>query len=373
MKKILVTGANGFIGRNVCAELGRLKDDYILFKADIDTDETTLDNYIGDCDFVVHLAGVNRPKNDGEFFSGNGGLTQQILKRLEEHKNTVPVAMTSSIQAELDNSYGKSKLEAERAVLAYSKKNGAAGYVFRLPNVFGKWCRQNYNSAVATFCYNIAHDIPIEVNAPERVMTLVYIDDVVELIKKAIGGGLSVREDGYCDVPVTHDIKLAEIASKLLKFHDSRKTLIMPSLRDELDKELYSTYLSYLDTDAFSYPLEKKEDSRGWLYEFIKSRDMGQFFVSKTKPGVTRGNHWHHTKVEKFLVISGEATIKFRKIDGGNIIEYKVSGENPTPVDIPVGYTHSIKNTSDTKELITLFWANEMFNPDKPDTYFLEV
>ena len=372
MKKIAITGASGFIGRNLRAELGRFADDYELFLIDIDTDERTLKGCLSRCDAVVHLAGVNRPKNEDEFKTGNVDFTNEVLSALCELKNPVPVIMTSSIQAALENPYGVSKLQSEQVAFAYSRAQKVPVYIFRLPNVFGKWCRPNYNSAVATFCGNIANGLPIEVNAPERVMTLVYIDDVIASIIDAINGKISPAEDGYCHVPVTYEAKLQEIADKIQAFHNSRETLVMPTLTG-LDKALYSTYLSYLPTNAFSYPLTVHADARGLFAEFFKTEANGQFSISTTAPGITRGNHWHHTKVEKFLVIHGEASICFRKVDESAVYEYKVSGTKPTVVDIPAGYTHSIKNISNSRELITIIWANEPFDPECPDTYQLEV
>ncbi len=372
MKKVAITGAKGFIGRNLRAELGRLPDEYELFPIDIDTDERTLKGYLSRCDVVVHLAGVNRPQNEREFKEGNVDFTSEVLTALCELKNAVPVIVTSSIQAELDNPYGVSKLQGEQIVFSYSKAQRTPVYIFRLPNVFGKWCRPNYNSAVATFCNNIANGLPIEVNAPERVMTLVYIDDVIASIIAAINGKVTAKEDGYCHVPVTYEEKLQAIAYKIQAFHDSRETLVMPKLTG-LDKALYSTYLSYLPTNAFSYPLTTHADERGHFAEFFKTDGTGQFSISTTAPGITRGNHWHHTKVEKFLVVQGEASICFRRVDDSAVYEYKVSGSKPTVVDIPVGYTHSIKNISNSEELVTVIWANEPFDPARPDTYLLEV
>ncbi len=372
-RKILITGANGFVGRNLVAELSREPEIYELLCADLDTAEEQLLLYLKTCDFVVHLAGVNRPKDEGEFAAGNTDFTQFVLDMLAECGNCVPVAITSSVQSLLDNPYGKSKLAAEHAVLDYGKTNGVPVYVLRLPNVFGKWCRPNYNSAVATFCHNIAHDLPIQVNDPSHEMTLVYIDDVLELLKSAIAGKLTPGADGYCAVPVVYHAALGAIAGKLQAFHKVRNTLVMPSLADPLDKALYSTYLSYLEQDAFSYVPEKHADDRGLFAELFKTDGVGQFSVSKTRPGITRGNHWHHTKVEKFIVVSGEAEIRFRRVDDSEVIRYVVSGEKPEVVDIPPGYTHAITNLSQSETLVTLIWANEAFDPERPDTYSMEV
>lgn len=371
--KVVITGANGFIGRNLVAELSRFPESYELFKVDLDTPKERLNEWLASCDAVVHLAGINRPLNVSEFKTGNVDFTSQMLTQLCESGNPVPVIMTSSIQAALDNPYGTSKLQAEFVMFSYSKAQKTPVYVFRLPNVFGKWCRPNYNSAVATFCNNIANDLPIEVNAPERVMTLVYIDDVILSIKEALDKGYTASEDGFCAVRTTYSATLQYIADKIKEFHEARKSLVMPSLADGLDKALYSTYLSYLPRDGFSYKLTKHSDERGMFAEFFKTNGTGQISVSSSAPGITRGNHWHHTKVEKFLVVSGEAAVRFRKIDEDEVIEYNVTGDEPTVVDIPVGYTHSITNTSKTKELITIIWANELFDEKRPDTYFLEV
>ena len=369
--KVLVTGAAGFIGRNVQAELGRTPDDYTLLCADVDTPDETLREYAATCDFVIHLAGVNRPQNESEFRTGNTDFTVYLLSLLEA-RGGVPIAMTSSTQAALDNPYGRSKKAAEDAVLEYGRRTGAAVYVFRLPNVFGKWCRPNYNSAVATFCHNIARDLPVTVTDPKRLMTLVYIDDVLDLLKSAMAGQPIPGDDGRCPVPVTHDILLGDIVERLRAFHEQRKNLTIPDLSDALNKALYSTFLSYLPTDAFSYPLVAHSDPRGAFAEFFRNKEAGQFSVSTTVPGITRGNHWHHTKVEKFLVVSGKASLRFRHIQSDEVIEYIVTGEEPTVVDIPPGYTHLIENVGDDT-LVTLIWANELFDPERPDTYYLEV
>jgi UDP-2-acetamido-2,6-beta-L-arabino-hexul-4-ose reductase len=372
-KKVLITGASGFIGRNLSAELGRQPELYQPMLADVDTPPQRLSEYLECCECVVHLAGVNRPQNESEFQQGNTDFTRLVLERLVALGNAVPVIMTSSIQAALDNPYGQSKRLAEEVVLAYGRQNQIPVYVFRLPNVFGKWCRPNYNSAVATFCHNIANGLPITVNDPEHDMTLVYIDDVLDLIKAALAGEMVPDASGYCAVPVTHHVKLGAIAEKLHAFHAVKSTNVLPSLGDALDKKLYSTYLSYLPVDAFSYQPTRHADARGLFAEFFKTDGFGQFSVSTTKPGVTRGNHWHHTKVEKFLVVAGSATIRFRRVDDDAVLVYRVTGDCPQVVDIPPGYTHSIQNTSTSETLVTVIWANETFDPDRPDTYYLEV
>lgn len=368
--KILVTGSKGFVGKNLVAEL-RNRGYKDIFEFDVDTDKSLLDEYTKQCEFVFHLAGVNRPKDEKEFMEGNFGFTSELLALLKKHNNKAPVLITSSIQAERDNPYGRSKKAAEDLIFKYGEENGVKVLVYRLPNLFGKWSRPNYNSVVATFCYNIARDLEIQIHDPNTELTLCYIDDVVDEFISALEGK-ETRDGMFCKVPKTYKIKLGELAEKLYSFRRSRDTLEMPSLENEFDRALYGTYLSYLPEKQFSYKLEKKEDNRGWLAEFIKSQSMGQIFISRTKPGITRGNHWHHTKAEKFLVIQGEAVIRFRKIDSDDIIEYRVSGDVPEVVDIPTGYTHSIENVG-KEDVITIFWASEIFDPQKPDTYYLEV
>lgn len=381
--KILITGAKGFVGRNLIATLETIidrrnkayndiiSDDTVLFPYDIDTDPELLDSYTKECDFVFHLAGVNRPEDEKEFMEGNFGFTSILLNSLKNNKNKAPVLITSSIQAALDNPYGKSKKAGEDLMFSYSKETSAPVFVFRLPNLFGKWCRPNYNSAVATFCNNIAHNLPITVNDPEHIMNLVYIDDVVDSFIKALSGNV-LKKDGFCSIPTVHTVKLGEIANLLYSFKESRKNLTVPNLSNSFEKVLYSTYLSYLPENEFSYPLKMNIDERGSFSEIIRTIDRGQFSVNISKPGITKGNHWHHTKNEKFLVVSGKALIQFRKIGTDKIINYHVSGEKLEIVDIPTGYTHNIINEGKT-DLITFMWANECFNPDKPDTFFEKV
>ncbi len=370
MKTILVTGSEGFIGKNLIAELKNRKYSNIL-KYDIDTDPSLLNTYCKEANFVFHLAGVNRPKEQSEFMKGNYGFTSTLLDTLKKFNNTCPVIISSSIQAAFDNPYGKSKKAGEDLMFAYSKETGAKILVYRFPNVFGKWCRPNYNSAVATFCYNIANDVPITVNDRSAIMNLVYIDDMVEEFINALKGKEnSVGE--YCTVPVVYTITLGEIVDLIYSFKRSREELSIPDMSDEFTKKLYSTYLSYLPKDKFSYPLKMNVDDRGSFTEFIRTPERGQVSVNVSKPGITKGNHWHHTKNEKFLVVSGEGLVRFRKIDENEITEYKVSGEKLQVVDIPTGYTHSIVNVGGT-DLVTVMWVNECFDPDKPDTYYLEV
>lgn len=368
--RILVTGAKGFVGRNLIAEL-RNRGFNEIFEFDKDTSISLLQYYTEKCDFVYHLAGVNRPKDTKEFMEGNFGFTSELLDMLKSHNNKATVLITSSIQADLDNDYGRSKKAGEDLLFNYGEETGANVLVYRLTNLFGKWSKPNYNSVVATFCYNISRNIDIKINNPCTELNLCYIDDVVEEFLNALNGN-ETKEGKFCSLSKSYNIKLGDLADKIYSFKNNRETLIMPSLESEFDRALYGTYLSYLDEGNFSYKLEKNVDDRGWLAEFIKSKSMGQIFISKTKPGITRGNHWHHTKVEKFLVIQGEAVIKFRKIDSEDVIEYKVDGDSPEVVDIPVGYTHSITNTG-TDDLITLFWASEILNPNKKDTFWVEV
>lgn len=368
--KILVTGAKGFIGKNLIAELRNRKYDDI-FVYDRDTDPFLLDGFCKEADFVFHLAGVNRPKEQSEFMEGNFGFTSNLLGSLKKHDNTCPVMISSSIQAELDNPYGESKKAGEDLLFSYGEETGSKVLVYRFPNVFGKWCRPNYNSAVATFCHNIAHDLSIKVNDPSIEMNLVYIDDVVNELIDALEGKEN-RSGEFCEAPVVHTITLGEIVDLIYSFKKSRENRSVPNMSDEFTKKLYSTYLSYLPEDQFSYELKMNVDQRGSFTEFIKTPDRGQVSVNISKPGITKGNHWHHTKNEKFLVVSGKGVIRFRKIDSEEVIEYFVSGDKMEVVDIPTGYTHNIENLGDTN-MVTIMWANEQFDPEKPDTYYLEV
>lgn len=391
MKKILVTGSNGFVGKNTVVALNEAKK-YEVLTIDRQNSEEELRQATLKADFIVHLAGVNRPKEASEFYEGNGGLTEKIVSFLKNENKNTPILITSSTHVEIDNDYGKSKKQSEDALIKYSDECNAKVYIFRLPNLFGKWCKPNYNSAVTTFCYNIAHNLDIWVNDPSIELSLVYIDDVVESIVECIEGcnvinlneineEVALTTTGsscvqidkyYYEVTTVYKRTLGNIVDSLKMFRNMRKSLLIPDLSDGFNKALYSTYLTYLEEDDFSYFLDKKEDNRGWLAELVKSEQFGQMFVSKTHPGITRGNHWHHTKTEKFIVIQGQANIRFRKIDEDKVIEYIVDGEKPQVLDIPPGYTHSIENIGQD-EVITLFWSNEMFNPEKPDTYFLEV
>jgi len=368
--KILVTGAKGFIGKNLIAELSNRKYTDI-FEYDRDTDPLLLDGYCKEADFVFHLAGVNRPKEQSEFMKSNFGFTSYLLDTLKKHQNTCPVMISSSIQAELYNPYGESKKAGEDLVFAYSEETGSKVLVYRFPNVFGKWCRPNYNSAVATFCHNVAHDLPIQVNDPNVVMNLVYIDDVVSELINALESKENIV-DSFCEVPIVHTITLGEIVDLIYSFKKSREDRTVPNMSDAFAKKLYSTYLSYLPEDQFSYNLKMNMDQRGSFTEFIKTPDRGQVSVNISKPGITKGNHWHHTKNEKFLVVSGKGVIRFRKIDSDEVLEYFVSGDKMEVVDIPTGYAHNITNIGNS-DLITIMWANETYDPKNADTHYLEV
>ena len=369
--KILVTGSSGFIGKNLITRLTQLEN-VELFEYDKDKDFSYLKEIIHEIDFIFHLAGINRPKSTDEFYSGNKGFTESLVALLEESNHPVPVLLSSSIQAERDNDYGKSKKEAEDILQEYSKRNNIPVYIYRLPNVFGKWCRPNYNSVVATWCHNVTRDLPIQINDERTMLDLVYIDDVVTEFISKIKRTEGMALDNFLSIPVVHKKTLGEIKNLLFAFKDVRTNLIVPNMNDAFEKALYSTFLSYYPEDSLIYAISDHTDDRGGFYEFVKMFGGGQVSVSTTKPGITRGNHYHHTKVEKFLVIKGEAVIKLRKIDSDHIVEYLVSEKDPKIVDIIPGYTHSITNTGNS-DMILLIWANELFDPDSPDTYFLKV
>ncbi|MCR4655885.1 MAG: capsular polysaccharide biosynthesis protein CapF [Lachnospiraceae bacterium] len=372
--KILVTGANGFIGKNLTAELENRGFGDIL-RYDVDTPKELLTEYTRKCDFIFHLAGVNRPKDTSEFMKGNFGFTEELLNALKANENRAPIIVSSSIQASLNNPYGESKKAGEELLFRYSQDTGARVYVYRLPNVFGKWCRPNYNSVVATFCHNIAHGLEIKINDPKTRLELVYIDDVVnEFISTMLTDTPNERSGSgiYHSVPVTHSICLSELADTIRSFRDQRTSLFVPDQGNELYKKLYSTYLSYLPTDSFSYELNMHKDDRGSFTEFLKTAESGQVSVNVIKPGITKGNHWHHSKNEKFLVVKGEGLFRFRKHGAEEIIEYRVSGDPLKVVDIPTGYTHSIVNVGND-DMVVIIWANEVFDPKRPDTYFEEV
>lgn len=370
MKNILVTGAAGFVGKNLVTALQRL-DDITLSTITSDDDRSVLDNALLKADIIFHLAGVNRPNDEDEFASGNAGFTNYIVRFLERKNKTAKIILPSSIQAAQDNPYGRSKKTAEDAVFEYHRKTGAAVAVYRLPGVFGKWSRPNYNTVVATFCHNIARGLEITISDPDHELELVYIDDVVAEFLRHLDGRFA-KDRQRCTVARTFRITLAELAERIRGLHAIRETLVIPDLADDFMKCLHATYLSFLPEDDFSYPAKMFTDERGWLFELIKSEHFGQIFVSKTLPGITRGDHYHDTKLEKFCVIQGQGVIRFRKIDSREILEYPVGGETIKVVDIPPGYTHSIENNGDT-EMICLFWANQVFDPEAPDTYYCEV
>lgn len=369
--KILITGSDGFVGRNLTAQLRNQGYNNLLLY-DVSTDPSLLDAYASECDFVFHLAGVNRPQDPAEFMVGNFGFTSVLLDSLRRHSNKAPVLITSSTQAALENPYGLSKRAGEDLMRNYAAETGSKVFIFRLPNVFGKWCRPNYNSAVATFCHNIARNLPVQINDPSVVMKLVYIDDVVKAFIQCLESTDRVVSDSFEEVSPVHTIELGRIVELIHSFRDSRTTLQVPDMGDAFTKKLYSTYLSYLPADEFSYPLRMNIDERGSFTEFLKSPERGQVSVNISRPGITKGNHWHHTKNEKFLVVSGQGVIRFRKIDSEEIVEYFVSGEKLEVVDIPVGYTHNIQNLGST-DMVTVMWVNEVFDRSNPDTFFVEV
>ncbi len=377
--KILITGAKGFIGRNLTAVLRNIKErkdktyhlspETTIYEYDTDSAPESLDDYCSDADFVFHLAGVNRPKDPSEFMDGNYGFTDTLIRTLKKHNSKAPVMISSSTQAALDNPYGKSKKAGEELMLTYAKETGVQIYLYRFPNIFGKWSKPNYNSAVATFCHNIANNLPITVNDRSYVMTLAYIDDVVY---ELIGTLIEKPSKTYCSVPVTYTLTLGKIADLICSFRSGRDDLSVPDMSDAFTKKLYATYLSYLPADAFSYPLKINTDLRGSFTEIIRTPDRGQVSVNVSKPGITKGNHWHSTKNEKFIVLNGKGVIKFRQIGSTEVTEYYVSGDKLQVVDIPVGYTHSLINLGDT-DMVTLMWCSDCFDPAKPDTFYEEV
>ena len=371
---ILITGAGGFVGKNLVATLRTAGyTDLMLFEKD-DTPETLAD-YCRRAAFVVHLAGINRPTDPSEFYTGNAGLTDTLLANLEAAGNTAPVLVTSSTQAELDNDYGKSKRQAEEAIFAHRRRTGATVYVFRMPGVFGKWCRPNYNSVVATFCHNVAHGLPIQVRDSAFSLPLVYIDDVVACILAAFDGDVMMDRSAtpICHMHPIYEVTLGRLAELIQGFAAGRTSLAVPDLAPgSFEKKLYSTYLSYLPSDQFSYPLEMHTANRGSFTEFLRSPERGQVSINISHPGIVKGNHWHHTKNEKFLVVKGEGVIRFRNIFSKEVIEYHVSGDKLEVVDIPCGYTHNIENVG-TEDMVTVMWANEAFDPDHPDTFFEPV
>lgn len=371
MRTILVTGSEGFIGRNLCLALRRTGD-FSVLGFDVANSANELPELAKRADLVFHLAGVNRPKDAGEFRAGNVDLTQRLCEALATAGRRTPLVLSSSTQAELDNPYGQSKRGAEDVVLHYHEATQAPVYLYRFPNVFGKWSRPNYNTVVATFCHNISRGLPVQISNPANVIRFIYVDDVVqaflEIARRTKHEPVAARPEPKEVFAIT----LGELHDLLVSFHENRRQSVLPDLCNPLTKYLFSTYTSFFDTKDFACPVDLKTDDRGWLFELIKSPHAGQVFVSRTRPGITRGNHYHDTKIEKFCVIQGEGVIRFRHALGDEILEYPVSHQHIQVVDIPPGYTHSIENTG-TTDLITLFWANEIFDPQRPDTYFEKV
>jgi len=372
-KTVLVTGSEGFIGKNLIVRLQELEN--VAIKSfDKEDDIDTLKKYLKESNIIFHLAGVNRPKNVEEFERVNAGLTITLIELLEEMDNKIPIVMTSSIQAELDNPYGKSKKMAEDELIKYDKKNSVPVYIYRLPNVFGKWSRPNYNSVVSTFCYDISHNLDIIISDPEKELELVYIDDVIDEFVKLLFKEDRNLDKYFYNIKRVFKVSLGELAEKIYQIRDMRKTLIVPDLSDDFTKFFHATYLSYLDKNDFSYEMDSKEDNRGSFIELTKSNSFGQVSVSRSRKGIIRGNHYHNTKNEKFCVIKGKAVIKLRNILDDKIIPYHVSDKKIEIVDIPPGYTHSIENlTEGDGEMVLLIWANEIFDPENPDTYYCEV
>ena len=398
--KILVTGAKGFVGKNLCAQLNNIKEGKAkcygnvsvseVFEYDIDSTTEELELYCKECDFVFNLAGVNRPQNQEEFMQGNFGFASLLLDTLKKYDNACPVMISSSIQATLagrfgTSEYGKSKKAGEELMFEYSKETGADVLVYRFPNLFGKWCRPNYNSAVATFCNNIANDLPIQVNDKSVEMELLYIDDLVDEMIAALKGNAHKCEfDGvetvpaengrYCYCPITHKITLGEIVDLIYSFAEQPKTLMIPEIpENSFAKKLYSTYLSYLPKEKVAFPLKMNIDDRGSFTELIHTLNCGQVSINISKPGVTKGQHWHNTKWEFFIVVSGHGRIQLRRIDSDEVLNFEVSGDKIEAVHMLPGYSHNIINLSETETLVTVMYCNEIFNPNKPDTYFLPV
>lgn len=398
--KILVTGAKGFVGRNLCAQLNNIKEGKAkcygnlvvdeVFEYDIDSTPEELESYCRESDFVFNLAGVNRPQNTEEFMQGNFGFASTLLDTLKNFGNRCPVMLSSSIQATLigryaEGDYGKSKKAGEELFFDYGKETGAKVLVYRFPNLFGKWCRPNYNSAIATFCNNIANDLPIQVNNPATELELLYIDDLVDEMIAALKGeehhcefdGVDtvLKADGrYCAVPVSHKATLGEIVGLLHRFHEQPQTLVVPEIpENSFAKKLYSTYLSYLPKDKVKFPLKMNVDSRGSFTELLKTCNCGQVSINISKPGITKGQHWHNSKWEFFIVVSGHGLIQERKIGTDEVLNFEVSGDNIEAIHMLPGYTHNIINLSETENLVTVMWANEAFDPNRPDTYFEPV
>ena len=386
--KILITGASGFVGKNLTEALKNIKDGKDrsypglvideLYLYDIDSSEELLEHACKECDFLFNLAGVNRPENTADFMAGNADFAEKLLSTLEKSGNKCPVMLSSSIQASLegryDNEYGRSKRRGEQIFLEYAERTGSKVLIYRLPNLFGKWCRPNYNSVVATFCHNIANDLPITVNDDKTELELLYIDDLVNELVMCLLGREKRAENGYCQVSATHKVTLGEIVELLESFKAQPLTLVMPKIREgSFAKKLFSTYLSYLPREKACQPLKMNIDARGSFTELLKTAESGQFSVNISNPGVTKGQHWHNSKWEIFIVVSGKALIEMRKIGSDEVLSFEVSGDKIEAVYMLPGYTHSITNLSETENLVTLMWANEQFNPNKPDTFYEEI
>lgn len=392
---ILVTGAQGFIGKNLCVSLNNIKEGKDkshpkltvneVFQYDVQTDPALLPEYCAKADFVFNLAGVNRPVEQSEFMAGNFGFASLLLDTLKEQGNRCPVMLSSSTQAALDNPYGHSKKAGEELFIQYAEKTGAEVLIYRFPNVFGKWCRPNYNSVVATFCHNFAHGLPIQISNRAIELELIYIDDLVEELLDALEGRThrcvynsltsAPNENGqYCYLPATHHVTLGDIVELLERFKAQPQTLLIPEIPfDSFAKKLYSTYLSYLPKEAASFPLKMNVDDRGSFTELLKTTNCGQVSVNISKPGITKGQHWHHSKWEFFIVVAGHGLIRERKIGTDEVFEFEVRGEKIEAIHMLPGYTHNIINLSETENLVTVMWANEQFNKEKPDTYHLKV
>ncbi|MGH9341102.1 MAG: NAD-dependent epimerase/dehydratase family protein [Acidobacteriota bacterium] len=370
MKTIVVTGGAGFIGRNLLAHLEADTELRLLSITRQDSPEAVR-HKLGEADLVYHLAGSNRPERVEEFYEVNEGFTQEVVHQLVEQRRTPPIVLASSTQVERDNEYGRSKKAAEEVLERYAHEYGGAAVIYRLTNVFGKWSRPNYNSVVATFCYNVTRGLLLEIHDPGARLRLVHVDDLVECFRSHLRGQ-TLRGVHWAKAEPVFEVTLQQLADQLRSFHASRQTLRLPDLADRFTRLLHSTYLSYLPEDDFAYPLQERKDDRGKLAELLKSDHLGQIFVSTTRPGVIRGNHYHHSKIEKFCVVRGEAVIRFRKLGANRILTYPVSGERLEVVDIPPGYTHSIENIG-CEEIVVLFWANEIFDPDRSDTQHLSV
>ncbi|MDD4154147.1 MAG: NAD-dependent epimerase/dehydratase family protein [Bacilli bacterium] len=368
--KILVTGANGFIGKNLCLELKNKGFEVLPF--DVDKTEEDLKAFLGLADYIIHLAGINRPMSKEEFYNGNANFTFRLIELLKASNRIVPIIFSSSMQAELDNDYGKSKRMAEDYLLSFVEETGNPVIIYRLTNVFGKWCKPNYNSVVATFCYNIANNLPIEIRDENYDVRLVYVDDVVNEFIKRINEPLVASNKDIMAVYPIEVISLGRLAKNVRDFKKTRETFYTPNFESDFDRKLYATFLSYYSIDNFAYDLKMNVDNRGSFTEVIKTLVDGQVSVNISKPSIIKGNHYHHSKNEKFIVVSGECEIKFRKIGTKEVFAYKVNGEKIQAVDIPPGYTHSIKNVGNT-DSVTIMWASEVFDKDNPDTYYEEV